>query len=504
MMNRPLHHKGFSLLELLLALSIFTSVMMGVMQLLQTYTERELARATNRYMMSVLEAAKETLSNPNNFQALYEAAAAAGGGYQLIADEAAPAQDNLLKDFVITTVPTGSVTIQATRMLSERFTQNSPIRSQVRILLRIADNPPPVETDVRALEIFVVTRTPRPDSIVQKTANEGGYYGGYIRTYATKATALMDNSFNGWRVQPSSRLAATNWYTNDLLAALDSNVQGSYLVYYNYINLADIASDYLYRTPDPSAARQLNTMYGPINLGGNDIIGADDVYIGNGATTQTFAAGSVATECEGGVLCVEGANFVKGSATVGGNMTVTGSALVADSADMQNLRIENGLPVDDGSPGSERQLYAAQGLFVVDGAEDGGGGGVTDSVTVTGLSTFEDGMAIDGTGTLGVITGTNVAMPENGILQASTIPSARRISAQNVNLDSLSTAGTVKAETVTGGNIDVTGRTGVIDIKEMEDLQYGAAATPRTLNAPRLRVERLYTQRFGACGDCPR
>lgn len=491
--------KGFSLMELLLALGIFASVMMGVLALLQTYTERELARATNRYMMAVLGATKAMLQDPINFNALYEATAATGGGYQLIADEAAAASDNILKDFVVTSVATGPVTIQASRLLNSRFTQNSPIRAQVRILLRISDTPPPNETDVRAMEIFVVTRAPRPDSIVQKAANEGGYNGGYIRTYANKAAALMDNSFNGWRMQmdANSRLTATNWYTGDLQNTLNSNTDGSYLVYYDYVNLQDIASDYLYRVEDPSVSKELNTMYGPMNLGGNDIIGADDVYIGNGAITNTFANADPNDICNGGVLCVDGIGIVKGSASAGGNMTVSGSALVADSGNFNAMRIQNGLTSD-----ADRQAYGAQGLFVVDGDEDGGGGGTTDTVTVGGVATFEDGMTVN-QGNLGNITATDMAIPENGILQAQRITNARKISATAINANSLTTIGQLKSGIVTGGNVDVTGRAGVIDISAMNNMQLGTAATPQNLTVPRLRVNKLLVNNFGACGDCP-
>ncbi|HEY8964612.1 MAG TPA: prepilin-type N-terminal cleavage/methylation domain-containing protein, partial [Alphaproteobacteria bacterium] len=288
--------RGFTLLELMLALAIFAAVMMGILSLLTTYSERELARSTNKYMMAVLDATRATLSDPTNFNVLYEAAAATysagtGGAYQLIADKDAPAADNILKTFVVNTVPTGAVTIQASRVLPAQFTENSPIRSPVRILLRIADRLPPDETDVRALEIFVVTTTPRPDSIVQKAANEGGFHGGVLRTYNAKANGLLNSAFNGWRLpmnEPVSRLSRTAWY-GGLQAALNSTTDGSYLIYYDYVNSADVTSDYLYRIRDPSGTNRLNTMYGPINLGGNNIIGADDVLVGN-ATAVPFTA----------------------------------------------------------------------------------------------------------------------------------------------------------------------------------------------------------------------
>lgn len=485
MVRNHTSQKGFSLLELLLAIGLFVMVLLAVFNILQSFAERELARSTNKYMTTVAEATRQILSNISSFNALYDAARATGGGYQLIADSTAGAADNIASPtgrFVI-----GGVTIQASRLLNSQFSQTSPLRSQIRVLLRIADDPT-TEADTRALEVMVVTRTPRPDGLVRLAASEAGPSGGWVRTYTGKNTAVMQNAFGSWRVTPSVGLQATNWYTADLQGNLVSETDGSYLVNYSYVNREDKISDYLYRREDTDNAGRRNTMNGPLNLGGNDIIGADDVNVGNGGSAVPFVTADVVSDsCAGDVLCVNGTGIIKGAATIGGTMVVDGSALVANSMNAQTMRVQNGLT------SAQRTAYGAQGLMVVDGTN-----GTQDTVQVGGNATFNDGVT-SGTGTIGNITAATTTVADGGTFVTNTITNTRRITSTTTSAGSLSVDHQLKAGIVSSGNINVTGRTGTIDIRNSNNLVYGTNASPRTLVAPKINVNNLSISNFGTC-----
>lgn len=486
-MTRKHATSGFSLLELLLSVAVFTSLMLAVFNLLQTYAERELARATTKYMTTVAQAMDQILSNIDNFNALYQAAIDTGGGYQLIADSAAPAADNIAKTFVV-----NGTTIQASRLLNRQFRMSSPLRSEVRILLRVADDPT-VTTDTPALDVLIATARPRPDAIVRRAASDASYAGGVIRTYNTKADAEVVHSFGSWRFKPAEGLQATNWFNSELRSSLNSEIDGSYLVYYTYANVENKAGDYLYRVPDPDPALRRNTMYGAFNLGGNDIVGIDDMNIGNDGTARAFAMGQagVPDDCDDTVLCVNGTGILKGSGTVGGTMVTHGSALVADSLSAQTMRVQNGLDASD------KETYGAQNLFVVDGNGNDGGGS-QDTVHVTGDATFMDGATVLN-GNLETTTGVTYSMPEGGETRVNTITNTRRISASDIQGGNLAVDHQLRSGIVSGGSVNITGRTGAIDVTDSSNFQYGSAGTPRTLSAPKINVQSLSVSNFGAC-----
>lgn len=482
------HARGFSLLELLLTVAIFAMLMIAVFNLLQTFAERELARSTHKYMSTVAKAMDQILDNVDNFNALYDAAVATGGGYQLIADTTAPAPDNITKNFQVS-----GVWIQASRLLNSQFRELSPLRSQVRILLRVADNTAD-PNDTPALEVFVVTATPRPDGVVRLAANAAGPAGGYIRTYNAKNAAVMTHAYGSWRVTPSIGLQATPWYTNELVNLLNSDIQGSYLVHYAYHNLEDKTGDYLYRVEDvdnpANPQRNRNTMHGPLNAGGNDIIGADDVNVGNGGVGRAFTTGTtgISDDCAGSVMCVNGTSVVKGAAYVGGNMTVSGNATISDNMNAQAMRVQNALSSTD------RTNYGAQNLFVVDGT-----GNQQDTIVVQNNATLLDGLTADSGTIAGQTDATTVTVPDGGDYVTGTISNTRRITSSTISTNSLRVDHQLRAGVVNNGNVSVTGTTAVIDVTDSDNLVYGGAANPKTLIAPRINLSRMQVNSFGAC-----
>lgn len=473
---------GFSLLELLLSVMVFASVLMAVFGLMRYFSERELARASNKYMATVADATSQILDNVDSFNALYTAAANNGGTFTLIADTAvsAPSQNNIAKDFQL-----NGVWIQQSRLLNRSFRgNNSPLRSSLSIILRVANNP----AGAKGLDILVVTDTARPDNIVRMAASMAGEAGGTIRTYNNKAaaSARINSAYGSWNI-PLNTLATTPWYTS-LPSPLNSRTTGSFLAYYRYANLGDKTGDYLYRKPQTDAG--LNTMYGAFNIGGNDIMGADDLSIGNhvnGRALSTSDAVPAPAECDGGVLCVNGTAALKGSGTIGGTMVTNGSALVADSMNVGTMRIRNNLPA------AQRQEYLAENLLVVDGSNN-----TQDTIEVTSNARFVDGGTVQN-GSFGSIGVENSTMPDGGVLSANTSNNNRRITSGHVDANSLSVADQLKAGKVVGGPAFVTGKTGTIDISGVQDLQYGSETNPRTFTVPVLHSKMLRVDSFGAC-----
>lgn len=483
---------GFSLLELLLAVAVFSTVMLAIFEILQNFMQKEQARATHKYMETVAAAMNQIMDDPENFNALYNAARITGGGYELIADSFAADANNITKNFDL-----GGVWIQGSRLFNNQFRPNSPLRTPIRILLRVADDPVN-PNDTPALEMVIVTRDPRPETIVQLAANASGAHGGWIRNYAAKGGAIMESAFSSWRITPSAGLQSTNWYNNELLASLDTRNQGSYYVYYDYYNLADKTGDYLYRHPDLDTAGELNRMHGPLNMGGNDIIGADDVQINGPAIACDFNDDPGVTDTASGTLCVNGTNVVKGAAYVGGNMTAYGSVTVSDSAYLNAMRVQNAMNA------AQKSTHGAQGLFVVDGVGNNSDEIVVNPVAVLGgdgNATFREGTTA-GDGQAGNTDATTVTVPDGGTYRTNRITNTRRITATTTRANNLQVDHDLRVGEMTGGSMELwSARLGVIDVTNSENLIYGTSASPETLVAPRISVDRMSIGSFGTCNQ---
>lgn len=486
MMKKTTRTHGFSLLELLLSVFVFATLLMAVFGMMQYFAQRELARASTKYMATVADAMSQILDNVNSFNALYTAASNNGGVYVLSADTAnsAPAQDNIAKGFTAGTGPS-SAYIQKSRLLNESFrSANSPLRTPVSIILRIANDP----TGKRGFDILIVTNTARPDDIVRMAAGIAGEAGGSLRTYGGKAAGRINSAYGSWSI-PLSTLAGTTWYTS-LPATLDSSDDGSFLTYYRYANIDDKSGDYLYRRPqtDPS----LNTMYGSFNIGGNDIVGADDLTIGNHPNGRALSVSDpkpAPAACDGNVLCVNGTTALKGSGTIGGVLITNGSALVADSINANEMRIQNGLQP------AQRAEYRAENLLVVDGT-----GNAQDTIEVGDNAHFRDGGTVQGAN-FQAMSIVNATMPEDGAFQTDNLTNNRRITSSSIDANRLNVTDQLKAGQVVGGPVTVSGRTGVIDITNVQDIEYGSQALPRSISTPVMHVKTLNVQSFGACGS---
>lgn len=516
-MMKTRHYKqsGFTLLEILLTVGIFAALLVAFMLILQDYSRKEVARATNKYFETVADGAVQVLRNYDNFNAFYALSAAPNTGYQLFADSTLGTQNNNIApianpnacSFVLATLP--PTTVQCPRIIPANFRPQSPLGSPVRILLSGR-----IIAGKRQIEIVVITARPRPSEIVRLAAGMAGANAAVVAPYAAKNVALLSNAYASWTKPFFSAggggLQGTAWYTGEMAAS--TTAASVYFAHYRYVSEDDVIGDYLYRRNTGVADH--NTMHAPLSLGSNDILGTDNISIGTAGgafTAADFAAIDPRRAACGGngtVMCINGTGIVKGTATVRNTITVLGSAHVGgpsatDVSPLSRSFRANNVTIRNGLTAVQKTTYNAQGMMVVDGD---GVGGVTDSVNVGTDANLSNGLAA-GRG-LGVqtTTATEVAMPDGSTYSTGTINATERITATRVRAGYLTADGHVKAGNVVGGTINVNNatnnaRTGVIDIKANR-LVYGTAAAPRDLYIGNGTITgNMSVTNFGRCDD---
>jgi hypothetical protein len=98
---------------------------------------------------------------------------------------------------------------------------------------------------------------------------------------------------------------------------------GGYLVHYRYTSFEDSAGDYMFRVSIPGRP-ELNRMYGTLNMGGHNIMGADNVTTAND-------------------LILDGRALVNGQMRVGGNTSIQQGDVVAGNRFSTNNMAVRGL-----------------------------------------------------------------------------------------------------------------------------------------------------------------
>lgn len=490
------HSNGFSLIETLVALFIFSTLLITMFHLLQDLAEREKARGMAKYMVTTARAMEQLLDDPKNFEIFYEAAMANGGGYQTLADSSSfQEHDNIAKDAEI--ISTGKW-IQASPVLGTNFSRRNPFGSYTRIFLAISDDMTD-PNDPEGLDIMIVTDGRYNNRLMRLVAQYAGPGGGWINgyidgdwnnsQYTDKADAMAVGEYGNWKLRLADRLQSIAWYIGDPLDPSGSLKPGSktigYPVYYSHVDLDDKTGDYLYRHADADTTR--NTMYAALNLGGNNILGADDVVIGDAAAAKGFDATSAPVpECEGSVLCVNGTAVVNGSAYIGGAMTVNGNARIADTASVGALRLQNGL-----SAGNQA-AYDANNLLVVNGPNS-----TQDLVTVTGDAALNGGATISGAGTVnGKVDAATVTVASGNSLSAANITGAASMFASQVNTGGLNVTKNLETGVVADGDVTVTGTTTVAtDIQDTANL----VSNGGSISAGQLNINSMSISNFGTC-----
>lgn len=314
-MNRHHTSNGFSLFEMLLTIFIFASILFTAFIALRDYAEDTLARRTAAYYAEIHRALDEILQNPNNFTAIHNS-------LSLLTD---PIAEVPLNDLI----NGGGIIPAPANNLNANFSATSPLKAESTIIIRIADNPAD-NTDIPALETIIVSNERRDDRRVRLAAafaeDKGGFYRGVdsrISTPGTPPANHIESAFSTWDF-PITNLAGTPLFTT-----IDTNApsftDGTYFVYYDHYNFIDLTGDYLFRVA-VTGQPELNRMHSIFNLGGNSILGADDI---NPETLSLSAKAIVNGQMQtSGQTIVNDGNFIAGrrmevlnNATINGEET---------------------------------------------------------------------------------------------------------------------------------------------------------------------------------------
>lgn len=303
------NQKGFTLLELILAVSIMGVLGLGLITVIDEIAKREVARATAKYMQRASDAAVALLNNPVFFDHFYQDVAEDGGRktYSLDMfigrDTPDPASDDL--DYVdINTGLSVVADIPDSKILSASFRPANPYRAPIEYILHIPAGSG-VGLNPRALEVFVVTTRRVADSRVRSAAAAAGPSGGFFSAVGESNPASpsrIRSAFGVWEVDIAN-LAGTTWHTDVTGPDVPTEDDGAYLLHYAYVN-EDIASgDYLYRIP-VSNRPDLNRMRAPIVMNQNSVLGADNALVDGtvNIAIQAIARGSVRTTGNNGNL----------------------------------------------------------------------------------------------------------------------------------------------------------------------------------------------------------
>lgn len=348
--SNPSAQSGFTLLETLLVVGLLSGIMLVLTIFLQDYLRREHMRGVAAHLAIVQRAVSESLNTVQEFEALYALATANGNVIELsILNRNNPNR-------TVSYVPAGNVSLERGNdgtfapspiinasvnsggaNVFSGFRDTLPVRAssyvsgidgpatnsrqeaRLTVLARVADDPAD-DDDERALEVLVITidRLAEQDlqAIMAETDGNGGLVSAVLDVDPNCDSAgcgVTARSAHGNWYASLSDFAGTRWsvISNARPATLED---GGYLASYTYINEAVLAGDYLFRSAVPNNPN-LNTMHTALNLGGNNIVGADNIEVTNPDTPGA------------GVLTVNRGLFAQGSALVGGAARITGDLI---------------------------------------------------------------------------------------------------------------------------------------------------------------------------------
>lgn len=375
--SHPSHEAGITLIEVLLVVGLLSGIMLVLTLLLQDFARREHMRAVAGQMSMVQKAVIEQVSKVDAFAALYQLAQDNGGVAEIsILDPLNP--DRTLSSGY---GPTGGVSLESgggglapNAFINvgadpsnpgsySGFRDTLPIRAadyrteydnavnvrqdaRLSILVRAAGS-----ADDRALEILIVSVDRLREADIRGIAAAMDASGGFVSGYDddpdnichdTGCANTARSAFGNWYAH-LPQFSGTRWYDTVITAhPADMNAEQGYLASYSYISEAVIAGDYLYRVAVPGNP-DLNRMYTPFNLGGNDILGADNVEINSNT---------------GYALTVNQAIHAQGSAFVGGNLLVEGDLIADGDVQAGTIRLEPDGAVPPGAARSVGNIVA--------------------------------------------------------------------------------------------------------------------------------------------------
>lgn len=312
---------GFTLLEALLTTAVLSGVFAIFIAIFNDYSDRVLMRSTSNYMEKLASSLETIVLHPTYFEAVYAEAMAQPN--QII-DGITPA------DILAGNI--GALALPNTSILNNAFKDTTPLRTGIAIMIR--------GTGTNALEIILATDGLSDDKLVRTAASFSKLNGGFYRRVADG----VEHSYNAWNF-PIATLAGTAWHNTVTNAAnIPSPANGSYLVNYRHITFDEVAGDYLYRV-QVSGRPELNTLYGDLNMGGKNILGADNIDVAGNIDMQSKAI------INGSVNVANNANFIGGNFRTSGTLSTqnatinttaggtTGNFIVQNELETNNLNL---------------------------------------------------------------------------------------------------------------------------------------------------------------------
>lgn len=337
---KPAPEAGFTMLELLLGVIVFAGLLIAVFQVLEDLAEREQARGTASYTERVADSIEQTLTSDLNIFTLFyndiiaQNEAALGVGACSVAGavcalEIPVADDGVSAFNFVEGGNIGGVPVEGSAVLGEGFSDTNPLRSDIVAILSIA-NDLSVAGSVPALHVLIVGTELSVDDVVREAASESGPAGGFFRLASDPpvATDIIQSAYGTWSfelsqfIDPIEFAAGTSWF-DEILANPPAPVAAptrSYYVYYRYINFNDSSGDYLYRQPQSDP--ELHVMYSDLNLGGNNILGVDNMVV------------------EGDVS-IDNQVIVQGAANIAGDLSVAGSLIGDGGLEVNTLTLDH-------------------------------------------------------------------------------------------------------------------------------------------------------------------
>jgi hypothetical protein len=425
---------GFSILETLLTTIVVMGILLAVFNLFEDYAEKTLARSTAKYLDNVSLAVEEMISNKDYFNIIYDLADAETN------DILELTLNDLINGFGLS--PND---VPASTVLNAAFRQETPLKTGVNVMIRVADNTA-ITTDSKALEIIVATDARVIDSRARAIAHVLGAHGGHFREGGS-----IQNSFSSWRLAPA--LFDDSTWGDTITASPPSQDDGTYIVHYTHKSFEDITGDYLYRDR-VAGSPELNRMHTDINLGGNNILGADNV---NASGNLNLGAKAIVK----GSMNVGNVTLTQSNFTVNNQMTTQNALIRGNGTGVRgNFSVEGGVSTTS---------MTAKGVMSADSATFENGLSTTGDLRSNGLVQFSNGFEADDVNATG-LTGShlfNVTVGES-------------VRASDLTLRRLNVGG--------GGNI------GTIDTQVSGDMGVTGSVT-----APNMGFGNLTVTTFGDC-----
>lgn len=334
MIGTAVREAGFTLLELLLAVTVSSALLIAFTGLLQNVARDELANSTADYMSQLGEAVEDALSDPQIFDALHDLAVAPGS---TAVDLYEMPLTHLTDGFDYG----GGAVLEPSSILGQNFSATLPLKSDVTIILKVADTAP----SARALDILIVADDPAPqDKVLPSALNLGSKGGVYRDNPLIAANDPIQGVYGVWEL-PFADFAGAPWHTSATATGIPAGE--AYLAYYSYVNEEDIIGDYLYRTPQ-LARPDLHIMNNNLDLSNYNMLGVDNLTLSGDANINQD-------------LIVQGALYVGGTSTFDGNVQVDGTAQ-AGTASLGNTSLNLGARTAYNVNPSE--FYVQNGLTV--------------------------------------------------------------------------------------------------------------------------------------------